>query len=293
MAHPHQDTSSDGNRRRLLLALILTGGFMTVEVIGGIISGSLALLADAGHMLTDAAALGLAWWAFWVSQKPADTKRSYGYHRFQVLAALVNGLTLLVIVGWILLEAIRRLEEPGEILGGAMMAVAITGLVVNIIVFLILHGGDRQNLNMKAAAAHVIGDMLGSAGAIIAAIIIIYTGWTPIDPIISVLVALLILKSGWSLVRKSVHILLEGTPDWLDLRRLNDGLKVAVPGVIDAHHVHVWSLTSERSILTMHARIDQDTDAESALKGIKKFLKDEYAIGHSTIQIELEDCLDD
>ena len=192
VAHQHDPHPAADSVRRVRWALLLTATFMLVEVLGGLLSGSLALLADAGHMLTDTAALALAWLAFRVGEKPADAKRTFGYHRFQILAAFVNGLTFLAIVGWILIEAIRRLATPVEILAGPMLAVAIVGLIVNLLAFRILQGGDRENLNMRGAVLHVLGDLLGSAAAIAAAGVILMTGWTPIDPILSVLVAALV-----------------------------------------------------------------------------------------------------
>jgi cobalt-zinc-cadmium efflux system protein len=205
-----------GNMKRVIIALALTGTFMVVEVIGGILAGSLALLADAGHMLTDTMALALAAVAFNVSRRPADARRTFGYQRFQILAAFVNGLSLLFIVGWILFEALRRLISPVEVTGTTMLVVAGAGLVVNVIAFAVLHGGDRDNLNIRGAALHVAGDLLGSVAAIVAAIIIIYTGWMAIDPLLSIAVAFLILKSAWALVQQSAHVLLEGAPAWLD-----------------------------------------------------------------------------
>jgi cation diffusion facilitator family transporter len=213
--------------------MVLTGGFMGIEVVGGLVSGSLALLADAGHMLTDFAALGLAWFAFRIARRPPDQRRSYGYHRIQVLAAFVNGIVLVAVVGWILVEAVGRLLAPVEVLGGVMLAVAVGGLLVNIAAFALLHGGDRDNINLRAAAIHVLGDLLGSAAAILAAGVILGTGWMPIDPLLSVLVALLILRSSWLIIKKSAHILLEGTPDWLDVGRLRADLVAQVPGVED------------------------------------------------------------
>ena len=187
------------NMRRVVIALLLTGTFMIVEVIGGILSGSLALLADAGHMLTDTMALALAAVAFQVCKRPADAKLTYGYQRFQILAAFVNGLSLLFIVGWILYEAVDRFLDPTDVLGETMLVVAAAGLVVNLIAFAVLHGGDRDNLNIRGAVIHVAGDLLGSVAAITAALVIIYTGWMPIDPILSVAVAILILRSAWIL----------------------------------------------------------------------------------------------
>jgi cobalt-zinc-cadmium efflux system protein len=273
--------------------MLLTGGFVVVEVAGGILSGSLALLADAGHMLTDTAALWLAWMAFRVSHRPSDERRSYGYKRFQVLAALLNGVAFLVIVGWIGLEAVGRMTAPVTVDGELMLAVGGAGLVVNLLAFYILGGGDRDNLNMGGAVLHVLGDLLGSAAAIAAAVVILATGWMPIDPLLSLLVALLILRSGWRLVAKSVHILLEGTPDWLDVPRLQKELIAAVPGVRDIHHVHAWSLTQEQPLLTLHASLHEGMDGGQALAEIKNFLKDGYGIAHSTVQIEPDMCVDD
>ena len=193
--HAHIHSANEGNMRRVMIALVLTGTFIIVEVIGGIISGSLALLADAGHMLTDTMALALAAVAFHVSKRPPDGKLTYGYQRFQILAAFVNGLSLLAIVGWILFEAVNRVITPRDILGETMLVVATAGLVVNLVSFIVLHTGDQENLNIRGAALHVAGDLLGSVAAIVAAVVIIYTGWTLIDPILSVAVAGLILRS--------------------------------------------------------------------------------------------------
>ena len=204
MSHAHHNS----NMRRVTIALVLTGTFMNVEVVGGILSSSLALLADAGHMLTDTMALALAAVAFHVSKRPADGRLTYGYQRFQILAAFVNGLSLLLIVGWILYEAVSRFLSPEEVLGRTMLIVATLGLVVNIIAFTVLHGGDKENLNIRGAALHVAGDLLGSVAAIVAAIVIIYTGWMAIDPLLSIAVAILILKSAWLLVKRSAHVLL-------------------------------------------------------------------------------------
>jgi len=290
---PHSNGDSDSNARRLLWAMILTGGFMVVEIAGGILSGSLALLADAGHMFTDVAALILAWFAFYIARKPPDSKRSYGYHRFQVLAAFINGITLVVLVGWINIEAIRRFTAPVEIMGRTMLIVAVVGLVVNIVSFSLLHGGDRKNLNMQGAAIHVLGDMLGSVATIIAAVVILFTGWTPIDPILSIFVALLILKSAWSLVKKSSHLLLEGAPEWLNVDQLRSELKETIPDIEDIHHVHAWSLSPEQTILTLHACVNDDADNRQTLKSIKKILLDRFGISHSTVQIEQASCSDE
>jgi len=281
------------NMRRVVIALVLTGAFMIVEVIGGILSGSLALLADAGHMLTDTMALALAAVAFQVCKRPADAKLTYGYHRFQILAAFVNGLSLLFIVGWILFEAVDRFLDPIEVLGETMLIVAAAGLVVNLIAFAVLHGGDQENLNIRGAAIHVAGDLLGSVAAIAAALVIIYTGWTPIDPILSVAVAMLILRSAWILVKRSSHVLLEGAPEWLDTKIMQDKIVGQVSTVNSIHHVHVWGMTPQDLMLTMHVRLEQEPgNPTECIRRIKEVLRDEYGIGHSTIEIETDDCAD-
>lgn len=289
----HNQGVAGGSVTRVQIALVLTGTFMFVELVGGILSGSLALLADAGHMLTDTMALGLAAFAFRVSSRPADSKRSFGYHRFQIIAAFVNGLSLLVIVAWILFEAVQRMIDPPEVIGRTMLLIACGGLVVNIVAFFVLHGGDQDNLNIRGAALHVLGDLLGSVAAIIAAIVILQTGWMPIDPLLSVLVAMLLLRSGWHLVRRSVHILLEGVPDWLDLDDLQEKIVAAVPEITEVHHVHAWGLTPQHPMLTMHVVLeDQPSDSTAIVRRVKQTLKSEFAITHSTIEMEVGDCAD-
>ena len=291
--HAHVEAADGSNLKRVLIALVLTGVFMFVEVVGGILSGSLALLADAGHMLTDTMALALAAAAFHVSKRPAGGSLTYGYQRFQILAAFVNGLSLLVIVGWILFEAVARFITPRDVLGETMLVVAVAGLVVNIASFAVLHSGDQENLNIRGAALHVAGDLLGSVAAIVAAIIIIYTGWTPIDPILSVAVAALILRSAWSLVKRSAHVLLEGAPDWLDVSDMQERIVESVPGVTGIHHVHVWGLTPQRLMLTMHVTLGDNVPSQSGVvRDVKDFVQREYGIGHSTVEVEVDGCAD-
>ncbi len=279
--------------RRVIIALILTAVFMVVEVIGGILSQSLALLADAGHMLTDTMALALAAVAFQVSRRPADGRLTYGYQRFQILAAFVNGLSLLAIVGWILFEAFSRFMSPRDVLGETMLVVAAAGLVVNVISFVVLHGGDQENMNIRGAALHVAGDLLGSVAAIVAAVVIVYTGWMAIDPILSVAVAALILKSAWTLVKRSAHVLLEGAPEWLDVEAMQDSLVAKIAAVDSIHHVHVWGMTPQDLMLTMHAKMHGEPDNPTdVIRQIKAVLQEEYGIGHSTIEIETDDCAD-
>lgn len=291
MAHNHSTDNS--NKRRLLIAFVITAVFTVVEVIGGYISGSLALLADAGHMLTDSMALMLALVAFGISARPADSKRSYGYHRFQILAAFLNGMTLIAIVVWILIEAVQRLISPPQVEAEMMLYVAAAGLAVNIVSFAVLHGGDRNNLNMRGAALHVLGDLLGSVAAISAALVILWTGWMPIDPLLSVIVALLILRSAIYLVRRSAHILLEGAPEWLDIKVMKEKLCAEIPEVLDVHHLHVWGLTQERLMLTMHVVLgEQHSDSSSTVRSVKKILADDFGISHSTIEVETRECAD-
>lgn len=287
------DRHDSGNMRRVMGALVLTGAFMIVEVIGGLLAGSLALLADAGHMLTDTMSLALAAVAFHVAKRPADGRLTYGYQRFQMLAAFVNGLSLLLIVGWILFEAVTRFLHPQAVLGRTMFVVATLGLVVNLIAFVILHGGDRENLNIRGAAIHVAGDLLGSVAAIAAAVVIVLTGWMPIDPILSVAVAILILRSAWVLVRRSAHVLLEGAPEWLDVAAMQQLVVSRVPGVGSIHHVHVWGLTPQHLMLTMHVRVDDEHGLPiDVIRDVKSVLREEYGIDHSTIEIEREICAD-
>lgn len=267
---------------------------MLVEVAGGLLSGSLALLADAGHMLTDTMALLLAAVAFRISERPADSRRSYGYHRLQILAAFVNGLALIGIVAWILAEAVSRLMSPPDVLGGLMLAVAAAGLLVNVVAFFVLHGGDQENMNMRGAALHVMGDLLGSVAAIIAAAVVLLTGWMPIDPLLSVVVAALILRSAWQLVERSAHVLLEGSPDWLDVQQMQDRLMSAVPQVSGIHHVHVWGLTPQRLMLTMHVTLaGPGCEPTAVVRRIKSLLHEEFDISHSTIEIETDLCADE
>jgi len=288
----HPPAAGFGNEKRLLWALGLTAGFMVIELIGGVLSGSLALIADAGHMLTDAGALALAWAGFRFARRPADPDRSYGYDRFEVLAAGVNGLALGVIAIWVLIEAATRFTAPHEVLALPMLAVAAIGLAVNLFVLWLLRRGDRDNLSMRGAMWHVMGDVLGSLAAIAAAVVILTTGWTPIDPILSVLVALLILRGAWRLVAEASHILLEGTPDDIDPETLATDLRNKVEDVVDIHHVHVWMLTASRPLLTAHARIADAADGDLAARTIKSVLRDHHGIDHSVIQIERGACPD-
>ncbi|WP_101926301.1 MULTISPECIES: cation diffusion facilitator family transporter [Luteimonas] len=283
--HNHAPSVSATNERVVLTGFLLTASFMVVELIGGVLSGSLALIADAGHMLTDAAALALAWVGFRIGRRASDTRRTFGYMRVEVLAGLINAITLFALVLWIVWEAVQRLRAPGEVLAGPMLAVAVVGLLVNCLVFWILHRGDQSHVNIKGATLHVLGDLLGSVAAIIAALVIHFTGWMPIDPILSVLVCLLILRSAWSLLRGSFHILMEGTPPDLDIAALRSHLLDTVPGVEGVAHVHVWSITSGRVLATLELALAEGADPARVVPAVKRTLADTFAIGHSTVEV--------
>lgn len=284
--HSHTPTVTSANERKVLLSFVLIFVFMLVEAIGGVLSGSLALLADAGHMLTDAVALALAYAAFRFGGRAADSRRTFGYLRLEVIAGFVNAVTLFAIVGWIGYEAWVRFSEPHAILAGPMMLVAIIGLLVNLLVLWIMTRGETDHVNVKGAILHVMGDLLGSVGAIVAAVVIYYTAWTPIDPILSVVVALLIVRSAWKLLAKSIHILLEGAPDDASPAEVERGLLDVVPGLAAVSHVHVWQLTSGRTMATLHVRAQEDAQAKSVVGLVEKELKARFNIEHPTIAIE-------
>ncbi|MDH3231523.1 MAG: cation diffusion facilitator family transporter [Alphaproteobacteria bacterium] len=281
------------NERRIFWAAVLTGGFMLAELFGGLLSGSLALLADAGHMLTDFASLALAWFAFRLSRRPADWKRTYGFDRFQILVAFINGVALVFVALWIFFEAADRLMSPVRVLGGPVVAIAGIGLFVNLGAFWLLHGADRANLNVQGALFHVVGDLLGSVAALAAGAVILTTGWTPIDPILSVLVGLLILRSAATLVRDAGHILLEGAPKGVDTREIGADLVAEIAVVEGVHHIHAWSITQERQMLTLHAQIAEGVPAEAATAAIKARLRDRFGVSHATVEVERAACADE
>ena len=281
----HSHSHASGNERKIAIAAILTGSFMFAEVVGGILSRSLALIADAGHMLTDFASLLLAWIAFRLARRPADSARTYGYDRVSVLAAFLNGLSLFAIAIWIAYEAYHRLSEPVEVLGGLMLAVALGGLLINITSFLVLTRGESDNLNVRAAALHVMGDLLGSVAALVASLVIIFTGWTPIDPILSVFVTLLILRSAYRVIRESTHILLEGSPSGFDPDEVAKALVAGIDGVEAITHVHAWSLTQERPMITLEARVVADASPAQITDNIRALLRDQFNYDHAVIEV--------
>ncbi len=274
---------ADGGRLLAALAVIVV--FMVVEVIGGLISGSLALLADAGHMLTDALALALALSAHWLSARPADNRLHFGYQRMQVLAAFINGIALAALMAWIVYEAIKRSIEPIAVSWAPMLAVAALGLAANVVAFRLLHRAGAHNINIKGAMLHVASDLLGSLAAVIAAIVIWQTGWTRIDPILSIVVAMLIGRSAFKLLKETSHILMEGAPHDLDPAAIATDLKLANAEIEDIHNIKIWQLTPDRLSLTLHARVRNGAGA-AALQSIKARLEKRYGIIDSTIQIE-------
>jgi len=283
--HSHAPVVGAGNERVVLIGFVLTAGFMVAEIVAGFFSGSLALIADAGHMLTDAAALLLALMAFRIGRRASDGQRTFGYMRLEVVAGFVNALLLFALTAWIVYEAVQRFMTPHEVLAGPMFVVAVLGLFVNIAVFLVLSQGDKEHVNIKGALVHVLGDLLGSVAAIAAAVVIWLTGWMPIDPILSVLVSLLILRSAWALFQSSLHILMEGTPGNVVIADLSKALTAKVPGLAAVRHVHVWSITSGKPVATLEIVLAPGADAAAVTLQAKAALLSDYGIVHATIEI--------
>lgn len=270
--------------RALRWALLLTAGFFVAEVVGGVLANALALLADAGHMLTDAGALALSLFVAWFSRQPANPRKTYGYLRWEILAALINGSVLLLASGWILWEAVARLRAPEPVQGGLMLVIAIGGLVVNAISAWLLHAGAALNLNLRGAYLHVIGDLLGSVGAIIAALLISSFGWYIADPIASILMTGLIVVGAWRLVRESVDVLLEATPAHIDLVAVRSAME-GVDGVRTVHDLHVWTLTSGVIAMSAHAVVPDRVQHQGILEQLHRVVE-QFGIQHVTIQLE-------
>ncbi|HEY3279839.1 MAG TPA: cation diffusion facilitator family transporter [Gemmatimonadales bacterium] len=276
--------------RRLRTALAITAAVMVAEVVGGWLAGSLALLADAGHMLADAAALGLALFASHVAQRPATAQRSFGLLRFEILAALVNGAVLLAIAVGIGLEAWRRLHAPALVDGRLLLAIAGVGLFANVVTVRLLHAGHEHSLNQRGAYLHVLGDLLGSVGALTAGAVVVTTGWTLADPIISVLIGLLVLGSAWRLVKESTDILLEATPGHIAMADVHDRI-VSVPGVDSVHDLHVWTVTSGVVAMSGHLVVRNPTDNQPVLEEVQGRMRD-LGIHHVTVQMERDQTCD-
>jgi cobalt-zinc-cadmium efflux system protein len=260
---------------------------MVLEFAGGLFTNSLALLSDSGHMLSDTAALALSILAFWFASKPASAKRTYGFHRFEILAALFNGIALFLIAGFIIWEAYHRFSEPPTVSSGIMLLIAVIGLIANLAsAWSLMKKGDvKNNVNLKSAYIHIIADALGSLGAIVAALIMYFFKWYMADPIISVLVSVLILKSAWGIVANTVHILMEGTPSSVDHKEIKEALE-KIDGVIEVHDLHIWTITSGLDSLSCHLLINDSKDCFKILQEAIQMVEHDYGIHHPTIQIE-------
>ena len=274
--------------RRLVLALSITSAYFVAEVLGGIFTNSLALLSDAGHMLSDIAALALGLFAFVMARRPVTLKRTYGYHRLEILAALINGLSLWFIVGVIFHAAYNRLFDPPAVQSKGMLIIAVLGLLVNILAGFILYPSHHKNLNIHGAFLHIVGDALGSIGAIGAGAVMLWTGWYIADPIISIFIGMLILYTSWTLVKESVNILMQSVPKGISLEEVQSAIE-QVNGVCKVHDLHVWAVTSDVFTLSVHAVTEGDHRFHDVLNDIEMMLKERFRIEHTTIQLEVED----
>lgn len=281
-AHHHSRSSS---RYRLALTLGLAAIYMVAEIIGGLWTGSLALLADAGHMFSDVASLALSLFAAWVSERPPTSRRTYGFYRTEILAAMVNGATLVAIAVYILFEAYHRFRDPREVIGPAMMAIAVGGLAVNLLGLWLLSAGRDDNLNVRGAWLHVLTDALGSVGAIAAGALIWGFGWQWADPLASVLIAMLVIYSSWRLLTEAVAVLMESAPHGIDVDEVRAAMGAA-PGVVDVHDLHVWSITSGLDSLSAHVVIEEGHSHSELLTALRAMLDERFGIDHVTIQIE-------
>ena len=288
--HGHSAGHSHGpdrsaSRKRLALVLGLAATYMVAEVIGGLVTHSLALLADAGHMLSDVAALGLTLFAIWIAQRPPTARQSYGFYRAEILAALVNAATLLTVSVFVFIEAYHRFREPPAVLGGPMMAIAVGGLVVNLLGLWILNAGKSESLNVRGAWLHVATDALGSVGAIVGGAAIYFAGWELADPIVSVLIGILVIYSSWALLKETLDVLMETVPAGIDPDRVREAI-TAVPGVYSVHDLHVWSITSGMVSLSVHVCLSDSHSHHAVLGNVRRQLHDRFGIAHSTIQCE-------
>jgi cobalt-zinc-cadmium efflux system protein len=287
MPHAHRETAAARSRGALTAALALTGGYMIVEVVGAWLSGSLALLADAAHMLTDTCGLGLALFAIWIASRPPTRAKTYGYYRAEILAALVNAVVLLGVAGLILFEGWNRLLHPAPVLGGPMLAIGAVGLIVNLVGAWLLHRDAEHSLNVRAAYLEVLSDAVSSIGVLVAAGIVVTTGWTMADAIVSLAIAAFIVPRTWRLLRQAVNVLLEGVPAHLDLAAIESAI-VEVTGVRRVHDLHVWTLTSGREAMSAHVVVEDVRESERLLDALHTVLHARFGIDHTTIQLETE-----
>ena len=287
-SHHHADTDIAALRR----ACVLISSFMLVELAVGLWANALVLVADAGHMFLDATALALAWWAAHLSKRGFDQQLSYGYHRFQVLAAFVNGLTLVGLIIWITVEAVQRLISPESMNPWPTLIVASLGFIVNLVAFRLLHD-TSGNTNIRSAALHVLGDLLGSVAAMIAAAVVMIWGWLYADPVLTLAIVVILGRGASGVLQESAHILLEGVPAGVNLAQIKTTLTEEIKDVDGVHHVHAWGLTAEKPLLTLHALIPENAEVQQVVADIKRLLKERFDIEHSTIQVELGPCPDD
>lgn len=285
--HGHHHFDPSGNKKGLMIALIITVGIMFLEFFGGLVTNSLALLSDSGHMLNDASSLALSLVAVWFATKPASPNKTYGFHRFEILAALLNGVTLFVVAGFIIVEAYGRFFEPPTVASGSMMLIACIGLLANVAsAWSLMRKGDvKNNINLRSAYLHVLGDALGSVGAIVAGLVMMIFGWYIADPIISVLVALLILRGAWGIIKHTVHVLMEGTPITVNPAEVKEVLE-NIEGVINVHDLHIWTITSGLDSLSCHLLIKDQEDDQLILQQAIQLIAERFKIQHTTIQIE-------
>lgn len=283
--HNHHDHVRREDRRALTAALVLVTAFLGVEAAAGFLADSLALLADATHMLSDAGGLGLALFAVWIGQRPATPERSFGFRRVEILAALANGVALVAVALWIFVEAGRRLMDPAEPLGGWMLGVGVAGLAVNLAAAAILARRGSESLNVRAALRHVVADLAGSLGVIGAAAAILVTGWLYADPVVSVLIGLLVLASSWTILRDSVGILLEAAPRGLDAEGVGRAM-VELPGVREVHDLHIWTITSGFPALSAHVLVDPGADCHGLRLQLERRLRDHFGLDHTTLQVD-------
>lgn len=288
--HHHHGSTRDRNKKGLTIALIITTVIMLLEFFGGLLTNSLALLSDSGHMLSDASSLALSLVAMWFATRPASPNKTYGFYRFEILAALFNGVTLFLIAGFIVYEAYERFLEPPTVASGSMMLIALIGLLANLLsAWTLMRQGDvKDNVNLRSAYLHVIGDALGSVGAILAGLVMYFFEWYVADPIISVVVALLILKSAWGIIKHTIHILMEGTPITIDQQEVKNALE-DINGVINIHDLHIWTITSGLDSLSCHILIEDDQDSQTILQQAIHKIENKFKIKHTTIQVEKSD----
>jgi cobalt-zinc-cadmium efflux system protein len=289
MGHGHSHTPAGKNKKRLAIVLALTTAYLIAEVVGGLLTHSLALLADAGHMLTDVAGIGLALLAIQFAERPATPERTYGFYRVEILAALINGVVLIGISSYILYEAYQRFRNPPEVQSGVMLAVASVGLIINIVGIYLLRAASQESLNMKGAYYEVMSDMLTSIGVIAAAVIMLKTGWYYADPLISAGIGLFILPRTWLLLKDAVGVLLEGTPSDVNLTSLRESI-AAVEGVASVHDLHVWSLTSGVNAMSVHAVLADHALHDEVLAAVQERVNHDFKIAHATVQVECQGC---